>query len=74
MLIREFLFNIFSGINGTGSYKRTTGFISLISSIVLAFLRYDFDIVSLFVCYSAAMGGAGLFETKSIKTNKTNNK
>lgn len=70
MLIKDFLLNIFCGINGVSSYKRMTGFISIISAIVLAFLHYDFDTISLFVCYSAAMGGAGLFETKNIKKDK----
>lgn len=70
MLLKDFLLNIFCGMNGTSSYKRTTGFISLIAAIILAFMKYDFDIVSVFVCYSAAMGGAGLFEAKGIKIDK----
>lgn len=62
------ILEIFEGTSGNLSFKRVSGFISLITAIVLAFMFYNVEVVSLFIAYSAAMGGVGIFE-KRIKEN-----
>lgn len=62
------LVEIFESTNGRLSFKRVSGFISLLTAIVLSFMFYNVEVVSLFIAYSAAMGGVGIFE-KRVKGN-----
>lgn len=55
---------MFEGTNGRVSFKRVSGFISLFTAIILAFMSYNVEIVSLFIAYSGAMGGVGIFEKR----------
>ena len=61
------ILEIFESTTRHLSFKRVSGFISLLTAIVLAFMFYNVEVVSLFVGYSAAMGGVGVFEKKDRK-------
>lgn len=64
---------IFEGANGQLSCKRVCAFLFCISSIIMAFASYDFDTTCLMAGSCISLLGAGLIETRNIKTNSSNN-
>jgi uncharacterized membrane protein len=53
--------------NNKLSFKRVSGLISLIFAMCIAYMGYSVEVVSLFVAYSGAMGGVGIFDVKKGK-------
>lgn len=60
---------IFEASTGRLSCKRVCAFMFCVASIVMAFIKYDFDTTCLMAGSCISLLGAGLIETRNIKTN-----
>lgn len=59
---------IFEAFNGRLSCKRVCAMLFCISSIVLSFLKYDFDVICLLAGSCISLLGAGLMEIRNDRT------
>ena len=55
------------------SCKRVCAMLFCISAIILSFLKYDFDTICLLAGSCISLLGAGLIETRNIRTNTCSN-
>lgn len=60
---------IFEGKNGQLSCKRVCAILFCFASIILSFFKYDFDTICLMAGSCISLLGAGLIETRNVKTN-----
>lgn len=65
MWVREIL----SSKNNQMSCKRVCGLLFCLATIILAIFRYDFDTLCLLAGSCVSLLGAGLIETRNIKTS-----
>ena len=68
-MIRE----IFENGEDRLSCKRVCAMLFCIASIILSFLKYDFDTICILAGSCISLLGAGLIETRNIRTNNYSN-
>ena len=63
---------IFENYENRLSCKRVCAMLFCVSSIILSFLKYDFDIICLLAGSCISLLGAGLIETRNMGINTYN--